>query len=171
MTTSNHPTAVRQLSLRAPLHGKKSSKRKMNQSDTEELSRRGVVTLLLCRLALQRPPDKNRARDTLPKTSRVHASSCSGLLLLMTGGKTVWEGDPTLPMQLVQAANPGRARASTLTSRKARTGTEPSPLNRWPRAQNLSCQRLKPEAERKNERLVQAGTLGQAGALGSKWPG
>lgn len=50
--------------------------------------------------------------------------------------------------------------------RKARTGTEPSRLNRWPRAHNLSCQRLKPEAERKHKRLVQASTTGQAGALG-----
>lgn len=55
--------------------------RKINQSDTDEFSRHSITTLLLGRLALQRPPDKNRAEDTSPKESKAHISFCSGLSL------------------------------------------------------------------------------------------
>lgn len=63
-------------------------------TDTDAFSRRGVATLLLCRLALQSPPDKHWARDTVPKTGSVRASSCPGLLPPTAGGKAGREGDP-----------------------------------------------------------------------------
>lgn len=127
MTTSNRPTA-RQLSLRAPLHGKKlAGERKIKQSDTYEFSRHGAATLLLCRLAPQRPPDTNRARDTLPKESRGHISFCSGLLWLTTGRKMVWEVDPRHPRTSGKAANPGRAPGQYADLQKGETwhGTLP----------------------------------------------
>lgn len=105
MTMSHHPT-VHQLSLRAPLHGKKlKEQRKINQSDTDEFSGH----CFCCWLALQRPPDKNRARDTLPQESRVNISSCSGLLFQMTGCEMVWEVDPRYQCTLGKTANTDRA--------------------------------------------------------------
>lgn len=105
--------------------------------------RRGVATLLQCWLALQRPPDKNQARGTLPKDSKAHTSFCAGLFLLITeiarrcGRQT----------HITKACEEGLGTqagplANTLTSREVTIGTGPSQLNCWPRARNPSAKGL-----------------------------
>lgn len=78
--------------------------RKINQSDTDELSGHRFC----CWLALQRPPDKNRAKGTLRQESGARISSCSGLLFLTTG-EMARDIGPCYQCMLGKTANTDRA--------------------------------------------------------------